>query len=274
MAPVRKMALVPAELAHTSGGNIHAPSGPVLNQLSLLDQQMKSILDDGSVAPEMKLHQYYNTLRRYETLQGNAARVPVPVTIEEKQIAVPPSAPEAAEPLPVAENELIETVPKTQRQNAKLLLKYIKENPEISWNAQKELLYRGNRVPGSNIFDLVNDTTRNRKNQVPAAGWQEFTEALMSQNIPQGAVGNRQRWQFIRNQQHSPLGVEEEPDSFLSAYSPSPSASGLASARSTAKSKKRKKRQRRLQGSEDEEEEEMATPRITRRQNRQKWDAL
>ena len=239
------MALVPAELAQEQV-NIHTASGPVLNQLSLLDQQMKTILDDSTVPAETKLQQYYNTLRRYENL--HATRVPIPVTVEEPKKPAPVVVP-AEQQLPVSENEVLETVPKTQRQNAKLLLKYVKENPEISFNPQKELVYRGNRVAGSNIFDLVNDMTRNRKHQVPAVGWQEFTEALMTNNIPQGAVGNKQRWEYIRNMQDYPAEEEEELDSFLSAYSPA-----------SSQKKERKKKQL----------EEM-TPRQSRKL---KWNTL
>jgi hypothetical protein len=220
---------------------------------------MKSILEDSTIVPEMKLQQYYNTLRRYETLQEDTAHVPVPVTVKE-----PKKAPSVEpKPLPVPENEVLETVPKTQRQNAKLLLKYIKENPEISWNDQKELVYRGNRIPGSNIFDLISDTTRNRKHQIPAVGWQEFTEALMTQNIPQGAIGNKQRWGYIRNVQDYPLEEEEEEhlQSFVDAYSPSPSAASILTSSGSSRKKKKKK----------QASEKAVTPKNTRKL---KWDTL
>ena len=206
----RKMALIPAEIAQQSSLQQHTPTGPILNQLSLLDQQMKSVLDDVSIPSELKLQHYYNTLQRYSTLQDNAAHTPIPVRIEQphsNRYEVPSSR-----ELPVMENELLEHVPKTQRQTAKLLTKYIRENPDMSWNRNKELVYRGNVVPDSNIFDLVNDITRNRKHQSPARGWKQFTEALMNQNIPKSAVGNAQRWEYIVNRKRlPPEGEVEEP---------------------------------------------------------------
>lgn len=232
----RKMALIPAEMANNSNSTaFHTPSGPTLNQMSRLDQQMKAVLEDSSVSPEMKLQQYYSTLRRYDTLQENATHIPVPVQIQEKPPPMQTSPVTGVVSLPVEESEILDQVPKTQKQNARLLLNYVKENPQLSWNKNKEMVHNGVVVKGSNIFDLVSDFTRNRKNQPPAQGWRQFTNALITQNIPRGAVGNNQRWQYIRNQQQQepPIEEEEEEDdmSFQTlartpAYSPSPSAIG------------------------------------------------
>ncbi len=228
----RKMALVPAEFAAQNLLQQHTPLAPVLNQLSHLDQQMKSVLDDVTTTPDVKLGKYYSALRRYETLQDNAAKVPVPVQILEKR-AAPATEPLDQKELPVAEGEILEQVPRTQQKTAKLLLKYIKDNSNIKWNQNKELMVDGTRVPGSNIFDLVSDMTRNRKNPAAATGWQEFTDALIPQNIPEAAVGNKQRWQYIVNQLRSPAGAvsflteEEEDDEEgyeTPKFTPSPSA--------------------------------------------------
>ncbi len=234
----RKMALVPAEFATHQNLQQHMPSGAILTQLSLLDQQMKSVLDDATTSPDVKLGKYYSTLRRYETLQDNAAQIPVPVRIQEKRLPIDPAAVEPTpldqQELPVGEGEILEQVPHTQQRNAKLLLRYIKENPNIKWNRNKELVVEGSRVAGSNIFDLVSDMTRNRKNPTPATGWQEFTDTLLQQNIPEGAVGNKQRWQYIMNKRHdAPIALpilpgaqltDEEDGYGTPTFTPSPSA--------------------------------------------------
>ena len=167
----RKMALVPAELANLQH---HSPSGAILGQLSLLDQQMKSVLDDTSTTPELKLQKYYSTLRRYETLQDNSSHMSVPVRVDEGSV-IKRDAPTS---LPALESAILEQVPKPQRQSAKLLLEHVKENPDISWNQNRELVHKGSVVTGSNIFDLISDFSRNRRNQAPAQGWKEFTDAL------------------------------------------------------------------------------------------------
>ncbi len=192
----RKMALVPVDLAGHVNMQQHLPSGPILNQLSSLDQDMRRILEDYSISPESKLTQYYNTLRRYDTVQGTVGKI-------ERQKTTPTITTPNKMESPLLDEDLLENVPKSQRNNAKLLLKYVKENPSLKWNSAKELIFNGKRIPGSNIIDLVNDTTRNAKNRAPVTGWKEFTEALMQKNIPRQAVGNNKRWEYIRNQINS-----------------------------------------------------------------------
>jgi hypothetical protein len=211
------MALVPAEMAIQTNMHMHTPAGPALQQLSLLDQQMKTVLDDYGLSPEMKLYKYYSTLNRYETLQDSARNTPVPVQVTgpvdvvRKPLltaATTAAQTELSEPLllPAGEEELLDQIPARQQKNARLLLKYVKESPEMKWNQNRELVYKGMSIPGSNIFDLISDTTRNHKGH-PATGWQQFTEGLMKQNIPEQAVGNKERWRYILGQR---VGNEED----------------------------------------------------------------
>ena len=252
------MALVPAEMATQSNIQQHLPSGPILNQLSSLDQQMKAILDDSYSTPENKLSQYYNVLRRYDTMQDTAAHTPVPVKIYPPAVLQKTMLEEKQQPvgkvqLPVTESEILEHVPKNQRNNAKLLISYIKENPSLSWNQNKEMIYNGNKIEGSNIFDLISDMTRNRKSASPAIGWQEFTKALMQENVPRQAVGNNQRWEYIVKQRKTPQKFPEyeddDEDVFESPvaklqFTPAPSAlrqqTMTSGKKSTPKSRKRK----------------------------------
>ena len=206
----RKMALIPAEMIPQQNLQQYLPNAPLLGQLSSLDHQMKSILEDRMNSSENKIQQYYNALRRYDTMQ-ESARGPIPVRIERASGKYPIPPPEQREgelavvDLPVPENELLENVPKAQRQKAKILIKHIKENPNISWNSEREMVYNGRRVPNSNIIDLVSDITRNRKRQVPATGWEEFAHALMERNIPREAVANDQRWEYIVSKRNLPF---------------------------------------------------------------------
>jgi hypothetical protein len=61
------------------------------------------------------------------------------------------------------DDEILESVPKTMKAKAQLLLKKIKSSPDISWNEKGELKYKGETVRGSNVVDLVNDVLRKRK---------------------------------------------------------------------------------------------------------------
>ncbi len=189
---VKKMALVPADLALQF--QQHTPGAPTINQLSDLDTEMKTILDDGSMSTALKYKRYYNTLHRYEALKENTEQEPTPVTIHERP---PPKVARESGYAPIDETEILETLPITQRRGARLLMKYIQRNPDLDWNGAREMVYKGTRVPNSNIFDLVSDMSRNRRNVTPPPGWEQFTAALMGANVPQNAVGNKRRWEYI-----------------------------------------------------------------------------
>ena len=196
----RKMALVPADFAQQQPQiSMHTPIGPAMNQLSTLDNQMKAILEDNSMAPTMKLRNYYYALKRYDAVQDNMDTQPSAVYRKDKPTPQQANLGPTITELPAAEHEILETLPVRLRNTGRLLLNYIRENPDISWTANREMVYRGNPIPGSNIFDLVSDLTRNRKSQHSPQGWREFSEALLRQNVPRAAVGNDRRWEFMAN---------------------------------------------------------------------------
>ena len=224
----RKMALVPVDFANQQSSpppppprvNMHTSSGPSMNQLSMLDNEMRAILDDTLMDPTLKLQNYYYTLKRYDAIRDNMGQRPS--TVYRKDVPTPEDALRAAnvKQLPVAESEILESLPKTVRTTGRLLLNYIKENPEISWGSNKEMVYRGNPIPQSNIFDLVADLARNRRSAHPPAGWKEFSEALIKQNVPRAAIGNDRHWQYIANANRQHRQQKETPDPSVAKTSP------------------------------------------------------
>ena len=75
--------------------------------------------------------------------------------------------------------------------------------------------YKGNRIHGSNIIDLINDAIRQRKG-VEARDWKTFSKALPESNIPQEIIGNSSRWKWMQKSQDT--GDGEESDRFF--YTP------------------------------------------------------
>ena len=189
---VRKMALIPADMA--SQMNQHLPVAPDLRHLSSLDQEMMSILSDKAIPTDLKFKQYFNTLRRYDTAQENAFR-------ESRTPALPQTPAAAAvklpDSLPVDEKDILDNVPKPYHRSTRLLLNYIRKNKDISWNDASELVVKGKRVPHSNIFDLVTDLSRERQGHTPPAGWKPFLSALIDQNIPKDAIGNKKKHKYV-----------------------------------------------------------------------------
>ena len=60
-------------------------------------------------------------------------------------------------------DQILQSVHKTMHKKAELLLGMIKINNNLTWNEQGVVSYKGNRIHGSNIIDLINDAIRQRK---------------------------------------------------------------------------------------------------------------
>jgi hypothetical protein len=113
------------------------------------------------------------------------------------------------------EEEILESVPKTMKTKAELLVWKMKADHSIAWSEKGELKYKGETVRGSNVVYLVNDVLRKRK-YVNLQGWETFGEALREANVPQYWIGHEDRWKYIyqtkrtprsRKRQHSPSPI-------------------------------------------------------------------
>jgi hypothetical protein len=87
----------------------------------------------------------------------------------------------------VIEEEILESVPKTMKTKAELLVRKMKADPNIAWSEKGEQKYKAETVRGSNVVDLVNDVLRKRKYFNPQ-GWETFEEALREANVPQDLI--------------------------------------------------------------------------------------
>ena len=67
-------------------------------------------------------------------------------------------------------DQILQSVPKTMRRKAELLLGMIKNNNNLTWGEQGVVSYKGKRIHGSNIIDLINDAIRQRKVLKPEVG--------------------------------------------------------------------------------------------------------
>ena len=93
------------------------------------------------------------------------------------------------------------------RKKAKLLVSWLENNPDLSWDEDGRVKMYGKPVAWSNIIDLVNDVLRQRKDTEPRR-WEPFAEVLRDMNVPQDFVGNKKRWEWMHRT--SPLPREEE----------------------------------------------------------------
>ena len=77
MAKARRMALVPEHLLQTLAHEKQINTSPTVSSLSAMDQEMKAILDNGSLPASKKLLLYQTVANRYQDLLGQyKAKVP------------------------------------------------------------------------------------------------------------------------------------------------------------------------------------------------------
>ena len=81
------------------------------------------------------------------------------------------------------EEEILESVPKTMKTKAELLVRKMKADPNIAWSEKGELKYKGETVRGSNVVVLVNDVLRKRK-YFNLQIWEIFGETLVEADVP------------------------------------------------------------------------------------------
>ena len=96
--------------------------------------------------------------------------------------------------LNATDKQIIDSVPKTMQNRAKLLFQKLKDHSDvISWNNNGQLVVEGSIVPNSNIVDLVNDIMRKRKGSSNT-----FAKALKKINVPEDYLKNPDRIDSIR----------------------------------------------------------------------------
>ena len=194
MQHTTKMVMVPEDAYSSLISQQQQLMPPVAMQLSNLDTELKSILNNPSLTVDEKYDRYYRTFNRYNQLHGRQFNTPPPAPepIPQKTTVVEKakSAEKATSTtgVPVSEQALLDSLPKIARRRGKLLLEHLKRKQEIQWSDKGELLMDGHVVEGSNATDLLHYFTRDRPKTNPPEGAREFAELLQDTNVPVEAV--------------------------------------------------------------------------------------
>ena len=186
------------------------PKPPVEQRVKVMDtlvKNMQTILEREDLSADERLKLYDQSFTRYLSVHDDYIPRPVTVALETvKQDLI--------------DNEILESVPKTMKAKAQLLLKKLKSSPDISWNEKGDLKYKGETVQGSNVVNLVNDVLRKRKYFNPQ-GWETFEEALREANVPQDLIGHEDRWRYISQTKRPPRSRKrQQSPSPIRPYSP------------------------------------------------------
>ena len=164
------------------------PPNPQAVDASHLLKDMNQILQKTDLSEAEKAQKYGETLFK---LQHSLEKTKKPPSIISLQTT-------DQQPSTVAlHDQILQSVPKTMQRKAELLLGMIKNNNNLTWDEQGVVSYKGKRIHGSNIIDLINDTIRQRKGVEPR-GWKTFSKALHESNIPQEVIGNPSRWKWMQ----------------------------------------------------------------------------
>lgn len=172
MMHANKMMLVPYDV--TTGRHDEA------KVVNALDAEMQKIANNDSLPSDAKLVLYNQMLNRYRHSRQQLEK-PYEIEVYETRDA--------------HENDthVLSLIPKKWRKNAELLLTHVKNNPSMKWSDHGEMIVDGNKIIGSNITDLINDTCRESKIRQPAIGSEVFIKTLLKHNTPRELIVNKQR---------------------------------------------------------------------------------
>lgn len=101
----------------------------------------------------------------------------------------------------IIQESIIQSVPKTSKVEAKLVLDYLKlKSNTISWNDMGEIIFHGEVIPGSNITDMIIDTVTNRKrSEISPMFKSVFLKALAEVNMPSKWIKNKEYNQLLQS---------------------------------------------------------------------------
>ena len=154
---------------------------PLLKAMTGLDREMIDVLQREDLSSEEKANQYDQLLQRYRKYDDKyhnrpPKRVQIVKQISEKEDEVQGIEGDVSAKASTdeVEQEILQSVPKSMEDRAKLIIQRINADNNMQWNDSGEFIYKGEKYKGTNMVDLVNDILRKRKRFNPV-GWQVFT---------------------------------------------------------------------------------------------------
>ena len=173
------------------------PEKAALNEA---ENNMKNVWHRDDIPEDEKVKDYIkelNSLKRYRNFMLKPEEDNI--KLEKDKNVIPSSYKETAkEKNSLDENQagrvedILNVIPKTLRKDAGQILRFINSNPEkLTWNADKELVYQGSVLHGSNVGDLLMDTLSNRKKMIsPTLFRYTFSKGLDEISLPKEWIKN------------------------------------------------------------------------------------
>ena len=193
----KKLALIDPDLLDRliRGGQrdvVVPPPPPNLKRMSVLDDELRQVMEEDSLTDEERSKKYNHVLQRYQAYENKYDKE-VHGRVHTLGKDIDKDSPSSA----AVEKDIIAAIPPSFQRRAQLLLNRIKASGgKVGWTENGQLLLEGRPVPNTNIVDLVGDIVRRRK-AVNPEGWREFAVGLRQLYIPQEVVGHPERWQYM-----------------------------------------------------------------------------
>ena len=232
---MRKVYLTQQEMLKLMKEKRQDSLSPNLRKYYEARQEMNDWLGKDDVPEDTKATMYAQKLQRVNQLKNQVFRPetsPVQMITHTEQTMTSES--DTSEQLSATDKQIIDSVPKTMQNRAKLLIKKLKDHSDvISWNDNGQLVSEGSIVPNSNIVDLINDVMRKRKGFNPEHS-STFAKAFAKINVPEDYLRNPDRIDSIRwyrrlqdSQAAGPSFVSESPSEVPRKTPKSPTTSAL-----------------------------------------------
>lgn len=173
----------PHQPSHTPNVSLRQSS------LNALDQAMSDILKQPDINVYEKAKKYSSILQRYLAMVKQDEREKTVITL---------SLPENDSKDEIAENDIIRTevlkhMPKRNKRNAEYIMDALaRNNNQISWTDQGEIVVENKNVTGSHLYDLLKSVTthNNVLDSSRPTGWNVFLKTLANLNVPLSAIPN------------------------------------------------------------------------------------
>ena len=200
----KRMVLIPEEVVSLLRERQEETVSPITRNLVSLKEEMGDILERQDLRPDEKAKLYGQAFQRYQNVHDQKQAKPisvqlVPPTVKSDFTSAIKRDIKEEKPSDQVSMEIVQSLPKTLKNRAELLLQKLKQHGEVvNWNDRGELVYNGKEVRGSNMLDLVNDILRNRRKTSTPQGWEYFARGLAHMNIPNELIQNINRRRIVQ----------------------------------------------------------------------------
>jgi hypothetical protein len=156
---------------------------------SSMDQEMHEILYNDQSSDRDKWKAYSNILQKYLHAVGESEKpLEIPLITKDSTSMLSPSL---TMPVGATYDFLLDTInaelSAKYRDKAKSLYNILKTSGHIEWNNEGEIAVNGIKIADSNIIALIKAAVKPKTMPIKPVGWDKFTEAIISSNVPKEA---------------------------------------------------------------------------------------